>query len=114
MLKIDFLLEDDERVTCELYELEQHIQAKDPVYRGHVETYKEIFDATEKMSDDKRKEVCRALAGLVGDNADSDLDFQKKLKNNNIKGNEARKLKQLLGMLAVECYSSGTIPATAG
>jgi len=114
MLETNFLLEDEERVTCELYGLEQHLQAKYPFYHGHVEIYKVIFEAIEKMSDNKRKEVCRKLAELVGNKADLDLDFQKKLRKEDIKGNDALKLKRLLGMLAVEYYLSGTISATAG
>jgi len=114
MLETNFLLEDEERVFCELYGLEQHLQAKYPFYHGHVETYKDIFEATKKMSKDERKEVCRKLAELVGNRADLDLDFLKKLRNENIKENEALKLKRLLGMLAVEYYLSGTISATAG
>ena len=107
-------LEAKERVTCEVYGLERCLLEKYTFYQDHVETYKVIFDAMEKMPEDKIREVCRALAKLVGDKADLDLDFQRKLKNDNIKGNDALKLKQLLGMLAVEYYLSGTIPATAG
>lgn len=114
MLETNFLLEDEERVTCQLYGLEQHLNKKYPFYHGHVETYKDIFEVMENMSEDKRKEVCRKLAELVGDKADLDLDFQKKLRHYKIKGNDALKLKQLLGMLAVEYYLSGTISATAG
>ena len=114
MLETNFLLEEDERVTCKLYELEQHLNEKYQFYHAHVETYKVIFEAMKQMTEDKIKEVCRKLAELVGDKADLDLDFQRKLRKENIIGNDALELKRLLGMLAVEYYLSGTIPAMAG
>ena len=114
MLETNFLLEHEERVTCKLYELELHLQEKYQFYHDTVKIYNDIFEATEKMPEDIRKEVCRKVAELVGDKANLDLDFQKKLKNENIKGNNALKLKHLLGMLAVEYYLSGTISAMAG
>lgn len=97
------LLTERERLICEVYGLVLHIRERYSFYQEHVEeVYKDLFDAAEKLPGDKRIKAFRNLAGLVGECANLDRDFQIKLRNDNAIRDNVVKCKELLGMLAVE------------
>ena len=103
MLGTNLILEDEERITCEVYELVRHLDEKYPFYHEHAKIYTDVIKAAKNFPGDRKKTYYRKLAEIIGDNAKLDLDFQTKIKNEKIKGSDMElKLMHLLGMLAME------------